>query len=260
MNQTFNLSERINDGQVIYGTFLAELMAPGVIDVLANNNLDFALVDAEHGMYSLSVIQELISASHRAGIFPMVRVPGVDRGFVTKILDSGARGVIFPQIRSIEQVLEAVQISKFPPMGSRGLHGYRPHTNFKRPADWPEFFEHTNRSNLTIVQIETKQILDQLDLVAATEGVDVLYVGPADLAAELGCPGEWDNAKVQGVFRKVVQVCGDHGKIAGAHIGTVDQATALIDMGFRIFGYAAAIAFLESGVKSFLADVPHSVK
>ncbi|MEA1951163.1 MAG: aldolase/citrate lyase family protein [Planctomycetota bacterium] len=242
---------RANNGEAQWGTFLVEFEATGVVHMLANAGLDFILIDGEHGSYGISQMRRLIEAATAAGITALARVPMDQRGTVTQALDCGAAGILFPQIRTMQQVRNAVAMTKYAPLGERGVHLLRPHTGFKTPDDQIEFYRRANNSLITAVQIETPEAVELADDIAATEGVDMLYVGPGDLGALLGVQGADSHPKIIEALRHVGQVCAKHGKIAGCHLGKIENAVNRMEDGFRVFGHMAASRFFIGGIQAF---------
>lgn len=252
MREAELIRQRLADGQVIWGTFLAELCAPGSVQVLARSGLDFITIDGEHGTYSMDQIRRLLDAAKHAGIAAMARLVLDDRGAVTQAMDAGAAGILFPQIRTIEDVRRAVAMTKYPPIGQRGMHLLRPHTDFVVPDDIPAFFQAANAALLTAVQIETTEAADIVDQIAAVDGVDMLYFGPGDMTASLGAADASD-PRIRQIMVKIAQAARDHGKIAATQVIRMDDTAELVELGFKVFGYRGALVLLAQGTKDFVA-------
>ena len=249
------LRQSLIDGQIALGTFLAELSAPGVVNILANCGLNFIMIDCEHGTYTIEQTRRLIETAQAVKIPALVRLPIDDRANVTRVLDAGASGILFPQVRTMNDVHEAVAMTKSPPLGQRGVHLYRPQTGFVVPADWSDYFEKANANLITAIQIETAGAASLADQIAATQGVDMLYIGPGDLRVNLGSPNQPDDPKVQQVIANVARSCRAHGKMAGCHFGSVDVLGQLIEQGYSVFGYSAATRLLANGTTALLDQV-----
>jgi len=247
------LRDRMAGGEGVFGTFVAELVAAGAVQILANGGLDFFMIDDEHGCYDISQIRALIQAGKDASICPFVRTPFDNRGKITKMLDAGVEGIVFPQIMSMDDVRKAVCYSKYPPVGRRGVHMFRPHTAFKRPKDLTAYLETANRTIITGMQIETVEATEIIEEIAAFDGVDMLYIGPGDLSVNLGCTGQNNDPKMLKVFELVAHACNKHGKLAGCHIVGLDNISKLIKQGFRCFGYAAASRILLEGTETLVS-------
>ena len=257
MQVTEQFRKRLNEGELVWGTFMLESAATGLVTILANAGLDFIIIDGEHGTYDVSQIRTLVEAAGAAGIAPIVRVPVGDRGMATKVLDSGANGILFPQATTMEHVHQAVEVSKYPPMGRRGVHLFRPHTDFDTPTDFAAFFERTNRSSITGVMIETVEAAALVDSIAATDGVDMIYVGPTDLGANIDA-AESTDFTVEQVIADVAEACKRHGKIAGIQC-VHDMIPGVTAQGYRLLSYGAEARLLLEGAWAFLEQARGAV-
>ena len=253
LQQADRFRKQVGNGQVAWGTFLAELEATGVVRMMANAGVDFLIIDTEHGSYSIEQVRRLLEAANSAAITAFVRVPGGQRGPITKILDCGADGILFPQIRTMSEVRQTVEMTKYPPLGQRGVHLLRPHTGFDPPADDTEYYRRANATVITAIQIETPEAVELADEIAATEGVDMLYVGPGDLGALFGVRGGDTHPRVIEAIKHVGRACQEHNKLAGCHISRVEFATLRRQEGYTVFGHTAASELFINGVKAFVA-------
>jgi 2-dehydro-3-deoxyglucarate aldolase/4-hydroxy-2-oxoheptanedioate aldolase len=255
MQQAQQVRDSVKQGDVVWVALQSELVAPGVMQVLADSGFGIVLIDMEHGTYSMDQVRHLIDAGRLAEIAAIVRVPLSDRAVVSRALDGGAAGVMFPQICTMDEVEQAVQISKYAPLGSRGLLLIRPHTNFTVPDNWDEFLERTNRTVMTMIQIETAESARIVDQIAATDGVDALYIGMGDLSVGLGVPGQTGHAKVMKVVEDVGRACHEHGKIAGVHMADRALVRKAVELGHGLVGFGTVIGLLRDGAAAFMEEV-----
>jgi 4-hydroxy-2-oxoheptanedioate aldolase len=242
------LRARIEGGEFALGTFVVELRTPALARFLQQATFDFMLVDNEHGYWNPLDIAQHIDAGKRWGICPLVRVAGPERGEIMRALDAGAEGVMVPMAKTLADVERAVEFSKYPPLGQRGAHFARPHTEFAPPADTGAYMSAANEQLLTIVQIETEAAVERLDEFSAAPGVDALYLGPGDLSVALGVPGQVDHPRVLDVAARIVAACRRHGKIAGSHFVNVEMLTELRRCGMQLGGFGAAVRMLQFGL------------
>ncbi len=136
---------------------------------------------------------------------PIVRIRSVDADSVKFALDSGAAGIMFPFVNSVGEARAAVQYTKYPPMGTRGVAAVIRATEYGRHS--VSYLQQANANSLVVVQIETAQGVDAAEGIAATEGVDVLFVGPMDLSVNLGCPGDFTQPHFIDALKKVIHAC-----------------------------------------------------
>ena len=249
------LRQRAASGELVLGTFMVELKALGVPAVLKHSGFDFFMIDLEHGCYSDAEGTQLIEAGKRHGICPLVRVASADHERITHMLDSGAQGLLIPMARSLDYVKEAVAQSKYTPLGRRGMHFMRPHTDFDPPADAADYMQRANENLITAIQIETMEAVEQMDEIAAIDGVDMLYLGPGDLSAAMGMPGQAGHPRIWEVARRIIEVCRKHGKIPGGHLGGVADAPKAMAMGMNVVAYAASIRILINGATQHIKDL-----
>ena len=241
------LRQAIAAGRPVLGTFLVELVGPAVVNALADAGFDFVMIDTEHGNQGPHELETMIEVGYQAGICVLMRPPSGQRDLITKWLDAGAGGVLVPAISTMEEVEQVVRATKYRPIGKRGVHLFRGHTRH-RPVDAPTFIEEANADIFTLVQIELEAALDIVDQIAATEGVDGLYIGPGDLAVDLGVAGQWNNPKLHEAFRTVAAACKQHGKILACHADRVKDMPMLRAIGVQMFGYFCDIGVFKNAV------------
>ncbi|RGP63942.1 transcriptional regulatory [Fusarium sporotrichioides] len=193
------------------------------------------------------------------GITPFVRVPHqCGNGFVQKVLDGGAMGVIFPHITNAKEAKDAVSISKYPPQGCRSMTGQLPVISLKTFPQ-PQVIRETNASGSTVfVMIENASAVENVDDIAAVEGVDVVLVGSNDLAIELGIPGEFRHETFRHVLTRISEACKKHGKIMGL-AGIYDQPDihdwAIHKLGVRFLLCQQDSGLIAGGAAKCLAGV-----
>lgn len=230
------LREKIASGQPVMGQFLVEFSGSTIINVLAEAGFDFVMLDCEHGNYGSRDVELMLEASWNAGICGLVRTADTDRSLITRALDASAAGIVVPAIDSLEQAREAIRASKYRPTGSRGVHLFRSHTRH-RTVEPQRFMEEANRDLLTFVQIELTKAVEIAEELAATDGLDGLYVGPGDLSTDLGIAGQWAAPAVNEAIERVVLACSKHGKIVSCHSDVISDMPRLRDMGVQMFGF-----------------------
>jgi 2-keto-3-deoxy-L-rhamnonate aldolase RhmA len=249
MELVTRMRHRMQQGEAILGTFVVELHTAALPRLLQQNRFDFMVIDTEHGCFDPAAVARLIDAGKRWRLCPLVRVPGPERAEIKRVLDAGAEGVMVPMCETVDEVVEAVSSSKYPPLGRRGAHFTRPHTNFDTPGDMGAYMAAANSSLLTIIQIETPGAAQQLDAIAALPGVDMLYLGPGDLSIALGYPGQITHPEVMAVVGRLTAACRKHGKLAGCHFADPAVLPQLRAAGVSFVGYGAEIRMLQAGIK-----------
>jgi len=247
---TPTLRRRIQARETLFGAW-DSLGSPGSAELLGRAGLDWVVVDLEHGNTTEADLLAHLTAIESTGSAALVRPQSAERLRMGRALDLGAEGLVVPRLDTIEQVVEAVTFLRYPPAGQRGValltRGARLGTvNHAGVAA-------LNDDIVGIIQIESPSALEASDAFAATDGVDVLFVGPADLSHSLGIPGQFANPTYQTALRKVVQACRAHGKAAGILLYDKAAFKPHLDLGFTFVGIGADVSFVNDGVKAALA-------
>ncbi|CAH0052338.1 unnamed protein product [Clonostachys solani] len=218
-----------------------------IVQLAQNAGFDSLFIELEHSTLSIDDASRLSMAGLHAGITPFVRVPHqCGNGFVQRVLDGGAMGVIFPHIQSAAEAKAAVAISKYPPIGCRSMTGQLPAFSLK-PTPAATVIQESNISGSSVfLMIENKESIDHIDEIAAVEGVDVLLIGSNDLSIELGVPSAFTSERFRSALEKVSAACKKHGKIMGL-AGIYDQPE-IQDWAINTLGVRYLLCQQDSGL------------
>ena len=250
--QTFR--KRLEAGEQLIGTIIT-ISDPTVSEIMAQAGFDWLWFDAEHSPLSVAQIQSMAQA---AGDCPcLVRVPMLDEAWVKKTLDAGVEGIIFPLVLTPEQAARAVDLSKYPPLGDRpvGLgraQGYgREFASYVRDAnDWVA----------TIIQIEHIRAVQNLDAILAVAGIDALIVGPYDLSASMGKPGQIDDREVRAAIRQVKDACLAASKPVGIFCASLELGLQALREGFNFVAVGVDSMLLSGLAADLLAECRAAIK
>ncbi len=229
MNRTNRIKRELSNDHLVLGCMVAEMRTPSVGMILESAGLDFFIIDMEHGSFSYETAADILVASRGLNIVPFVRMPGIDREPFQKMLDAGACGLLIPRVETVAQVETAADFMYYPPAGSRGLSLRRAHSGFGRP-DPVEFTTNANNSLMLMVQIETRRGVEDLDSICTVPGIDVLFVGPSDLAQSYAGATPED---VQEAVHRVIQVGKSKGIATGIHHSDLSHINRLAAAGMR---------------------------
>ncbi len=198
-------------------------------EIMAHQGFDSLTIDMQHGIVDYQAAVSMLQAISTTDTVPMVRVPWNEPGILQKMLDAGAYGVICPMINTAAEAAAFVSVCRYPPMGSRSFGPIR--ATIYGGADYPG---HANDQVLTLAMIETEQAMNNLDAILDVEGLDGIYVGPADLAISLGCKPGFDpeEKKVVEAIRQIVDTTKRHEKFAGIHCGSTAYIKRMWEIGF----------------------------
>jgi 2-dehydro-3-deoxyglucarate aldolase/4-hydroxy-2-oxoheptanedioate aldolase len=196
----------------------------------------------------------MIAASRGAGIDVIVRVPEIRREAILKPLDSGAVGLLIPQVNTAEQAAEIVQHAKYPPWGNRGAATRRAHSRYAA-VDAATFLKQANEETFIAVQAETVEAIDNIDSIAAVEGIDAVFCGPMDLSISLGIPGDVNHPREVEAVDKMVEACRRHGKPSGILMFDPAHLRPWIDKGMRFIAYSSDVNMIADAASSALQEL-----
>ena len=212
-------------------------------------DVDFVWIDLEHRPYGVHEVRWLPMICRRAGCSSMIRVPGLDSIWIKKALDIGADTIMVPQISTPDEAKRAVEYAKYPPAGSRGVS---PWWTILMDVSWDDYLPAANNEVCVVVQIETPLGMENLESIAAVDGVDVVFAGPADLSASLGVIGQFGHPDLQRYLAEFPKQVGEHGKPAGIVFSTLDQCQQAWDQGYRFINVGTLVHHGIDGLKDGL--------
>jgi len=221
--------EKLAAGQVCLGMGLT-LSDPSVTEAMGGS-VDFIWMDLEHNPTNLESLLAHLIAARAAAVPAIVRIPSGDVGWIKRVLDSGAEGIILPRAYTAKEIREFVSSCRYPPMGTRGFGPRRP-TNYGRFGG-DEYLRHANENLFVVAQIETVEALEQIDEIVAIEGLDSLVVGPYDLSGSMGILGQVHAPQVLDAIRHVASCARAAGKYVGIGMGA-DREHALEAVGLGV--------------------------
>jgi 2-keto-3-deoxy-L-rhamnonate aldolase RhmA len=248
------LRQRVLAGETVLGSMMFELIAPGIPQLLVNAGAEYVIYDMEHTGTSLETIKAQIAFCRGLPIAPMARVPRSDYHFLARALDIGCHGVMIPMVESVEQARAIAEATHYPPRGRRGAAFGFAHDDYA-PGDPKAKMKVADARTLVIAQIETERGLDNVDAIAATDGIDVLWLGHFDMTNFLGIPGQFDNPKYTEAVERIVAAGRKHKKGLGFMAASEDWARDYKKRGFNMLAAGPDQALLAAGMRGILASV-----
>ena len=247
---TTTIKQRLADGQVVRVMFVGPLASPRLVEILGlHGDLHAVWFDQEHARVDHQELAMLLIAARAVGLDAFVRAVPADYASLMRPMELGASGIMVPQVRDVDQVKEAVQWAKYPPLGVRGLYQGNYEARYGG-IDAATHIEQANRDRWTLIQIETAEAVDCVEQIAAVEGVDCLFVGPSDLACTLGVPGQPMHAKCIAALEKVAAATKAAGKSWGILPASPEHAAVSRDLGCRLFSFSADTDVFRRGIRS----------
>jgi 2-keto-3-deoxy-L-rhamnonate aldolase RhmA len=213
----------------------------------ATLGFDFLWVEMEHSPITLETLRAMVLATRALPAAVFARVPAVELWTAKRVLDQGVSGVIFPFASTPEKARTAAAACRYPPLGKRGSGaGLATFT-------WPEsgsYYDSADQNLFTIVVIEEAEAVDHIEEIAATPGIDVLFIGTSDLSFSLGLRGRQDEPLLRDAIAKVVAAGLKHGKFLGRPAGTPEQVADFRNQGFQFFQSQTELGLIRLGAKA----------
>ncbi len=217
MNDSFR--DRLRHGEPLLGTLLS-LPSPEIAELLAQCGFDWLFLDMEHGLLDFAAVQRMVQAAGPACAC-LVRVPSADPNTIGKALDTGATGLVVPHVSSAAAAAAAVRSAKYPPLGDRSIGAARAQGYGRRLAS---AMAQGNDESIVVAQVEHVAALGQIDAMLDVQGVDAVFIGPFDLSASMGKPGEITAAEVRAAIDTLAGACAARGKPHGIFVVDGDAA------------------------------------
>jgi 4-hydroxy-2-oxoheptanedioate aldolase len=244
--------DKLSRGEAVYGPFMKTLDA-AFVECAGYSGFDFVILDMEHGPAGFPVLQNLIRGAEAAGIIPIVRTYDSSETAIGKALDSGAGGIQVPQIQSAEEAAEVIKAAKYFPQGERGV------CRFVRAAEYSslprnEYFAAANEA-LVILQVEGRQVLNELDGILAVKGLDILFIGPYDLSQSLGVPGQVSHPSVIEAIANITERAKKAGVVTGVFCDTFEAAALWRGAGIQYLSYSVDVGIFTEACTNIVNNL-----
>lgn len=247
------VKKALAEGKAQYGSFVFEFGAsPGLPAIAAASGADYLLYDLEHSGISESELKAQVAACRGLPVAPFARPPQKTYGTVARLLDLGVLGLLLPMVASAEEAAEIVSWTRYPPAGRRGAAIGVAHDDYLMgPLD--EKIALADSRTLVMPMIETAAGLSQAEAIAAVEGVDVPFIGPADLSFAVGTPGDFGSKPFGQALDRILAACEAAGKPAGAFVGDPAEGRKLKARGVRLLCYSYDVGLYRQILSEGLA-------
>jgi len=238
-----SLKDKLKNKKITVGSWIT-LSDPAIAEIMAKSGLDWIVVDMEHSALSVYQAQEIIRVVNLAGIAPLVRVMENNPEAIKKFMDMGAHGVIVPRINTKLDAQKAVNAVKYPPNGTRGVGLFRAQ-NYS--LDLKSYQKWNEEESIVIAQIEHIDSVMNIDSITSVQGIDGYIIGPYDLSASIGYPGEFDHPEVEKVFKILKKRIKTNSESWGFHVVEPDSESAIkkINEGYCFIAYGVDFLFFN---------------
>jgi 2-keto-3-deoxy-L-rhamnonate aldolase RhmA len=256
-----SVRNKLREGGVVYGIMAAEFFTPGFCQIAGNAGAEFVIFDMEHVAVGIDTLKAQMAFARRAGIEPLVRVPGILYHLVAPVLDAGAMGIMAPMVETRDQAQSLAQWCRYRPEGIRGLGFGVGHDDY-RGGDVAATMREENERTLVIALVETAKGIANADEILSVSGVDVGWLGHFDLTDSMGIPAQFDRKEFNTSVATLFGACRKHGKAPGFLATSVEHAREWRAKGVRCICYGTDISVFQSALSEALrtlkADDPQS--
>ena len=222
---------------------------PLVARAVASGPFEALLIDCQHGHMDFSQSQTMTIAIAQAGKAPLLRIPVADFAFVSRALDFGVQGIVAPMINSADEARALVDAAKYPPVGKRSFAPFGACALYG--METPDYVQAANQDCIVFAMIETQEALDNLDAILAVEGLDGVFVGPADLSLTLlkGARVDMDCDLANAAYEMVAQQAAAAGKLSGIYAFNTDYAKRYAGFGYNLVAVGSDTGYLAAGMQ-----------
>lgn len=250
LNSTLNLRQSWLSTTPTTNAWLA-LPSPFIAELTSRAGFDSLCFDMQHGLIDYAACIAMLQAASASNTPTLVRVPWNEPSTIMRVLDGGATGVIVPMINTADDARAVVQACRYPPLGQRSYGPVR-----AAITHGPDYFAHANDAVPAFAMIETRQGLDDLEAILAVEGLDGVYIGPADLSLALGMQPLIDNPNPdhQEVVRRIITAAHAHGRFVGLHCASATFAAQAAGWGVNFATIATDTTLLRAALHDRVAE------
>jgi 4-hydroxy-2-oxoheptanedioate aldolase len=242
-----NIKKRLKQGETVHGCWL-NLGTAITAEIVGMAGFDWVLIDLEHGAGGEKDVLAQLQALEHSPAAAIIRVEGFQRQRINRVLDMGAEGIMCPRITTTEEAKEVAAALHYPPQGKRGVAKMVRATGFG--LNFPDYYANAKDNILGVVQIETAEALKHVDEIAAIDGIDVLFIGPADLSMELGIFGQFDHPLFKDALKATVNAAEKAGKATGILFFNPEDYKTYHNLGIRMIACGSDGIFVADSARN----------
>lgn len=252
-----NLRSKLNKNELTIGTWVT-IGHPSIIEILSSAGFEWITLDIEHSSFSIETVQNLLGHIQGNDMQGLVRVSKNEEVVIKRVMDAGADGIIVPMVKNKEEAEKAVSYVKYPPIGRRGVGLSRAQ---KYGIGFEDYKKWVQNESIVIAQIEHIEGVENLESILKTDGIDGIIVGPYDLSASMGYPGEYHRPEVKKALETVVQITKELKKPLGFHVIESQYADLKrrIDEGYTFLAFSLDFFFLGDRAREEMAKLKQEI-
>jgi len=235
------------------GTYVGEFVTPGIGHILRSAGCDFVLFGMEHGGFSIESMKTVLRAMEAAALPVIIQVPAQRYADISSICDIGTEGIMTPMTATVEQARCALDAMKYPPLGKRGCG--MPLAYERHRGTMAERMAAANARTVYVPLIETELGVQNVDAIAAIDGVDAIWVGHLDLSISLGIPDQLDHPRFLDAARRVAVAGRRHNKTVAILAASVEQGRRFYDMGYDMICYGEDVLIYHDAISAGISQL-----
>ena len=253
-----NLKNKLLENKISIGTWMS-LPSPSIAEILSNSLFDWITIDLEHSTININQAEELIRIVDLSKKTVLVRLTDNDSNQIKRVMDAGAHGIIVPMINNEKELLKAIRSTRYYPNGERGVGLARAQ---KYGKNFKNYFKWQKTQPIVIAQIENKKALENLDNIFSVKDLDGYIIGPYDLSASLGCPGEFKHPNYLKAIKKITNTAKKYKCSSGIHIVEPDikELKKAIKNNFNFIAFSVDIRIIDNFVSISNEFIKHLKK
>lgn len=247
------LKRKLAAGEPVFGSMVFEFFTPGIARICANAGAEFVMYCMEHTGAGYETLKPQFALCRALGVAPLVRIPATEYHFAARALDAGALGIMVPLVDTAEQAERIVSFTRYPPKGRRGAAFGFAHDDYQG-GDVIEKMRAIHRRTLVICMIETRAGLDNVEAIAAVDGVDVLWLGHFDLTNFLGIPSEFSHPQYRDAVKRIAAAAAKHRKSAGYMAASAELGREYLGHGYRMIATGTDQGLLQQATAQLIGS------
>lgn len=243
------VKRKLEAGETVFGSFF-KVDSPAIAELYGLAGFDFLILDAEHGCFTHGQIENLIRTCERMGMSSVIRTPDAQEANILHVLDSGASGIQVPSLKSAAEVRDLIRKAKYWPLGERGS------ARACRAAGYgtvPDYEARANAETLVSVHVENKEMVEDIEALCAIPELDVVFIGPGDLSASLGHPGNAAHPDVVAAIDRVIEVAAGR-KHIGTVVGNAKALESYVARGVHYIAWLSDLGIIRGALNGAAAN------
>ncbi len=253
-----NVLKKLNNGEPVM-CIANHYAVPDMVEMMGYMGIDVVWICNEHMELNPEKVNEFARAGRAADIDIMLRKTWTTHSDLIRPLEAGVNGLMVPFCKTAAMARDTVSHIKFPPLGKRGMDGANADARYGLVTR-EEYFQHANTENFLVMQIEDQDGVDNVEEIAACDGVDILYVGPGDLSNNLGVPGEPKHKLVQDAIKRTVAACERNGKYCATSGFDGEYTKMLLDCGVKFLAVGSDYGIFKTGIEQMINEFEANTK